>query len=250
MEKNDILRLSEALYQLHACQNPDTLRETLLSQLRLVIPHSYASLMDIAIDSQGKSLSFHRLLCVPDAFTQAEQAWIQEADKSSLAWIARAPETKVLRQSDVLTCPNWFRSPLYQALYQPYGICDMLLMNLTYQSQPMALLCLFRTKAEGAFTAGDEFLCQLFSSHINLVYHRALQQSGSPHPLPLHRRDLGLTQRETEILELIFQDWNNEELLSHLKVTPNTLRKHLQNLYRKCGVSSRLDLLKLRDRLE
>lgn len=44
----------------------------------------------------------------------------------------------------------------------------------------------------------------------------------------------------------VFQDRNNEEILEQLHISKNTLLKHLQNLYRKCGVSSRWDLLKLR----
>jgi DNA-binding CsgD family transcriptional regulator len=54
-----------------------------------------------------------------------------------------------------------------------------------------------------------------------------------------------LTRREAEILDLAFEGLNNEELLEKLTISKNTLLKHLQNLYRKCGVSSRIDLLKL-----
>ena len=57
----------------------------------------------------------------------------------------------------------------------------------------------------------------------------------------------GLTRREAEILALTFQGLNNEELLEKLTISKNTLLKHLQNLYRKCGVSSRIDLLKLKN---
>jgi len=46
-------------------------------------------------------------------------------------------------------------------------------------------------------------------------------------------------------LGLIFQDWNNEEILEKLRISRYTLLKHLQNIYRKCGVSSRWDLRKL-----
>lgn len=53
------------------------------------------------------------------------------------------------------------------------------------------------------------------------------------------------TRREEEILRLVFQDWSNEEILDKLVISRYTLLKHLQNLYRKCGVSSRWDLRKL-----
>ncbi len=49
------------------------------------------------------------------------------------------------------------------------------------------------------------------------------------------------------MLGLIFQDLNNEEILDKLMISRNTLLKHLQNLYRKCGVSSRWDLRKLKE---
>ena len=55
-----------------------------------------------------------------------------------------------------------------------------------------------------------------------------------------------LTRREEEILGLVFRELNNEEILEKITISQNTLHKHLQNLYRKCGVSSRLGLLKLR----
>ena len=55
----------------------------------------------------------------------------------------------------------------------------------------------------------------------------------------------GLTRREEEILGLIFQDLKNEEIARQIGITRNTLHKHLQNIYRKCGVSSRWELMKL-----
>ena len=41
-------------------------------------------------------------------------------------------------------------------------------------------------------------------------------------------------------------DCRAEEILARLHISKNTLQKHLQNLYRKCGVCSRWDLRKLR----
>ena len=55
-----------------------------------------------------------------------------------------------------------------------------------------------------------------------------------------------LTRREAEVLGLVFQGMNNQEILDKLMVSRHTLLKHLQNLYRKCGVSSRWDLLRLK----
>ncbi|MFR4758308.1 MAG: LuxR C-terminal-related transcriptional regulator [Evtepia gabavorous] len=88
------------------------------------------------------------------------------------------------------------------------------------------------------------------SNHIDLAcYHCTQRQAQAAQPartLEELTQVYGLTRRETEILGLVFQDRNNEEILEQLHISKNTLLKHLQNLYRKCGVSSRWDLLKLR----
>lgn len=253
MEKNQVLILSEVIYHISACRDLDTLKQTILSQARFLLPYSYASLMDATIDPENKGVSFHHPVCLPEAFTETEQAWIQNADQSPVAWIVHTTESRILRQSDVLSCQGWFDTPLYRALYQPHNICDMMILNITTQERPMALLCLFRTMADGPFTPEDAFLLRLLSSHINLAYDRCLQtipiQEKMAHRART-RQSLGLTRREEEVLDLVFQDLNNEEIVARLVISRGTLLKHLQNIYRKCDVSSRVDLLKLREDLQ
>ena len=93
-------------------------------------------------------------------------------------------------------------------------------------------------------------ILRTLSNHIDLAcYHCTQRQAQAAQPartLEELTQVYGLTRRETEILGLVFQDRNNEEILEQLHISKNTLLKHLQNLYRKCGVSSRWDLLKLR----
>ena len=57
--------------------------------------------------------------------------------------------------------------------------------------------------------------------------------------------EYGLTRREEEVLGYILSGASSEEISGKLCITRNPLFKHSQNLYRKCGVKSRWDLLKL-----
>ena len=94
-------------------------------------------------------------------------------------------------------------------------------------------------------------VCSAGTNHIDLACWTCKQnednQPKQTRSLEEIIRTYDLTRREGEVLGLVFQDWNNEEILAKLTISKNTLLKHLQNLYRKCGVSSRWDLLKLRD---
>jgi DNA-binding NarL/FixJ family response regulator len=52
-------------------------------------------------------------------------------------------------------------------------------------------------------------------------------------------RLLGLTRRESEVLDLIAQGRSNAEIARELQITEQTVKGHLWRLYRKLGVSNR-----------
>lgn len=53
------------------------------------------------------------------------------------------------------------------------------------------------------------------------------------------RDDLGLTPRETEILDLVAEGKTNPEIAKILGIAPTTVRRHLENVYAKLGVHTR-----------
>jgi DNA-binding CsgD family transcriptional regulator len=122
-------------------------------------------------------------------------------------------------------------------------------MNIAFGGRSLGRLAFYRTRSYGAFTDQEVFYLRALSNHINLAYARCMQSGEVSPPQSRSMEELiqtyQLTRREAEILALAFEGLNNEELLEKLTISKNTLLKHLQNLYRKCGVSSRIDLLKL-----
>ncbi|MBR3756745.1 MAG: helix-turn-helix transcriptional regulator [Firmicutes bacterium] len=56
-----------------------------------------------------------------------------------------------------------------------------------------------------------------------------------------------LTKRESEILGLILRGRKNDEIIEQLCISKSTLKKHLQNIYKKTGVFNRIQLLTLSD---
>jgi DNA-binding CsgD family transcriptional regulator len=54
-----------------------------------------------------------------------------------------------------------------------------------------------------------------------------------------------LTPREIEVVELLMQGFNNQKLANTLRISSNTLKTHLRNIYRKYGVNKKSELLAL-----
>jgi ATP/maltotriose-dependent transcriptional regulator MalT len=67
--------------------------------------------------------------------------------------------------------------------------------------------------------------------------HHPLSPSPS-HPSPQPLVD-PLTNRELDILELLSQRLSNKEISAKLFISPNTVKKHLDNMYGKLNVGSR-----------
>ena len=247
MERNQFLLYNEILYRLNRCRTVRALSLTLLNQLKLLIPYTYASVIPIQVDPAGGEVFHGEPVSVPTGFIQVEKAWGERTDQWYTLWLSHAPESMVIRDRDILE-KGRFSSPAYDSYFGAYAIHDCMQMNIVHAGRVMARLALYRTKGEDLFSDQDVFLLRSLSSHICLAYHNCLfgwdsgREEGSPAELAKAR---GLTHREEEVLALVCQDLDNPAILARLGISRSTLHKHLQSIYRKFGVSSRWELQKL-----
>lgn len=54
-----------------------------------------------------------------------------------------------------------------------------------------------------------------------------------------------VSEREAEIIRWIIQGYNNQEIGEQLFISPHTVKNHLYSIYRKLGVKSRFELIKM-----
>ncbi|MCO4818520.1 MAG: response regulator transcription factor [Bacteroidetes bacterium] len=65
---------------------------------------------------------------------------------------------------------------------------------------------------------------------------------------PIHveqSEDFNLTSRETEILEQLCQGLSYNQIANNLIISPKTVRKHIENVYGKLNVHSKVEALKV-----
>ena len=55
----------------------------------------------------------------------------------------------------------------------------------------------------------------------------------------MNRQTAALTPREREVLQLLAEGDDNKTIAAALGITINTVEKHLSNIYRKLGITSR-----------
>jgi len=112
---------------------------------------------------------------------------------------------------------------------------DEMVMYLYNQQKPTAAIGFLRKEGERPFTEQDSQKLSYVKRMIENVYllHQYVQPGES----------LQITQREKELLMYLCKGFKNVEIASYLYVSENTVKKHLQNLYRKFKVTSRTQLV-------
>ena len=72
----------------------------------------------------------------------------------------------------------------------------------------------------------------------------ALLLNEFPHaiPLPLHMQQ-ALTARELDIARGVLRNWSNGQIADELKISGETVKTHVRNIFEKLGVDSRTDFL-------
>jgi len=88
----------------------------------------------------------------------------------------------------------------------------------------------------------------ILSHHLNRLFYRALTrenpESRRAEKIEGFQKKYALTRRECEILQKLFDGTSDNQIATALSISPGTLKKHLQHIYRKLGISARWDLLK------
>lgn len=100
-------------------------------------------------------------------------------------------------------------------------------------SATQLLLKAIHTVMAGEYWVGRESVSNL------VQYLRTLMQSTHDEA---RQRKFGLTPRELEIVSAVVAGYSNKEIAEYFKISEDTVKHHLSNIFDKLGVSTRLEL--------
>jgi two-component system, NarL family, nitrate/nitrite response regulator NarL len=100
-------------------------------------------------------------------------------------------------------------------------------------SATQVLLTAIHTVMDGEYWVGRESVSNL------VQYLRTLVQSSGDEA---RQKKFGLTPRELEIVSAVVAGFANKEIAEYFKISEDTVKHHLSNIFDKLGVSTRLEL--------
>ena len=131
------------------------------------------------------------------------------------------------RLSDATSSRAFHRLGLYYEFFRPLGLEHQLTLGLTGPPGSLVGISLNRTCHD--FADEELLLVELLRPHLE-AGERAVTMAAA--------RTV-LTSREREVLDLVATGATNAAVAEALVVSPGTVKKHLDNIYAKLGVSTR-----------
>lgn len=139
----------------------------------------------------------------------------------------------VLRISDFLSRPAWHDNELQQVVRPYLRVEDDLGVRIPLTNGGLFAACVLRESR--TFREEDRLIFSLLLPHIRTL----LEPPPALPNEPARLRALGLTGREQEVLFWISEGKRNAEAAAILGISPGTVKRHLENIYRKLGVENR-----------
>lgn len=246
MDNNTSFFINHLIYAIYNSEDFEYLKVHILESLRAVIPFQCGSIC-MADDEDPRHL-LGTATVVPERYRIVEEKYLLIEEHDISRWQLQMNAATVLRVTDLMDREQWEKTVLYQTCYQPYGLYFAVDMTIVSGGQLLGVLSLYRQKTQGDFSEDDLFLLKLLNDHLNARFCREKDAAGPAGERAERNRSLqlarkyGLTAREAEITALILGGESNESIAEELNITVNTLKKHLQHIYRKTGVTSRVRL--------
>lgn len=149
----------------------------------------------------------------------------------------RTPGLEALRELSTGSNSNAVRVILLTAAAEKKQIVEALQLGargvVLKDSATQLLLKSIHTVMSGEYWVGRESVSNL------VQYLRTLAQSSGEEA---KQKKFGLTPRELEIVSAVVAGYSNKEIAEYFKISEDTVKHHLSNIFDKLGVSTRLEL--------
>ena len=212
-----------------------------------------AQLTQLTLDGMTRLVPCEHVLCVewrrppapPPIPTATDPDFVAARLRDPELWLAcishhpmvahweTTREQAAVRLSDVISQRAYRRLPIYHYFFRPFGVEYVLGASVHVSShRELDLFCMRR---HGDFSDDERALLEALRPYLGAIFRRA--EVGAP--ARTLRSAFGLTNREGEVLALVARGQSNGEVATTLFLSPGTVRKHLERIYAKLGVTTR-----------
>ncbi len=241
METNDWMILNNIIYKIYTTECFNDMRYEILDQLKMILDFDSADFY-MASREEGK------LLCNPVTYNCDVDLSEMYEDLDYSRGIAASGKMLIYRETDIISDEARVQTDYYKKVYKPNNWHYALQFIIARHKKFLGAITFYRTIGKEDFHYDDIFVLDILKDHLSYRLEQ-FYQSGESGMDKLTVSEAvtkyDLTRREHTILKQLMSGADNAEICSELVITPNTLKKHILNIYRKLGIKNRVQLFKM-----
>lgn len=240
LDENDFCTLNHCILVVYKSQNNENLRYQVLTHLIKAVPVFSAAFF---ISNPGNNKYAGCLIAQPVGTEQFT------SDFERLVNHIRSRE----KDSDLRRYGSIVLTGLDNESVSPNCIAEsrrkvtsVLLCDFTHENKLLGTLVLTRAQDQEPFSPRDAFALGVLEPHISQHLHDIISSDGVQEiQVDMLFEEYDLTQREIEVVSCVAFGMAPAEIAGKLTISPSTVKKHLENIYRKTGVKNRTSLMRL-----
>lgn len=245
ISENGLLIINEIIQSVSKVQDSKVFRMTFMKKLKKLVDFKLA-VFDVCKNSVNRTLLYDPAV-LSEHNEDFEKNFIYEYDTKYAAmsysrWLHNEEKCLVMRDSDILKDGLKKKSRYYREYIKPNGFEYVVNCEYAYNSVNFASLTLYRDEAKGDFTDNEVNYLELLIPCVISGINRALDYKVSESKIHF-LDDFNLTDREKDIINLIYDGKTNREIADSCFISENTVKKHLSNVYHKMDIANRSKLI-------
>ncbi len=238
---DDIIFTVNSSHTVHAIQND------VLSELYPLVPYDSASFF-LPDESNNPNIIGRPVTKNWDGSALQEYLrYFQQIDYA--LWVFRLKDSLIYRDTDIVRHslrqkPEFFNDFLKRnGLYYAGGI------SIIHKHTLCGALTLFRSKSCNDFSSKELDILTHLQRHLGNRLYQLLYPEAVTLQTPCMYNTDGIdqvfTSREQQIADLIYRGLETEQIATVLRISPRTVKKHLDNMFKKIHIHSRVQLVKI-----
>ena len=240
--ENEWKFINEILLQIHGNDDIDSMRKELFDMLQYLVRFDYGAFFLCKEDGVTNPIGYN----ISKEELETDTSQMEEINPlKTLRSLMMDPKHPAIRVSEYMFADKLEDTEYSNLIWMPKRIRYSILVGIGHKGRELGSINLYRTEEKNDFSDKDLEIVNILKAHLNIRLYR----ENTPYRINPDESSLkaiyGLTDRETEIVELWSRGLTDNEISERLAISKNTLKKHISNVFSKLEISSRVELLKI-----
>jgi DNA-binding CsgD family transcriptional regulator len=221
-------QLRDLLEEARCSQTDEVPPGCLVRGLAELVPGVFCTFCELDLPTQ-RQVNFQDAGGAPGAMGTDAPYWRLRHQHPPCHYLTTTGSLEVVQVSDFVTSRQLRSREIYAEMFQPLGVEHIMCLPLP-TAPGRTRVYLFGREAGRGFTEAERTLLILLQPHLYRIHREAAGRRGP-------RRSL--TRRQLEIVRCLALGMSSDEIARQLLIAPGTVRKHLENVFNRLGVTSR-----------